>query len=219
MLPIERHGFLEETFFTWSLTPLYGGTNNLLGLYNAPFETTRQTINDRRTRTLLKLGEGVSSAKSVQAFWPLVLNALKDNEFDFPFALLYSILDEVDTDDGSSMSSESSHAMKSCILEGSLGVPDGHRAAPTRLDLKRSRGGFIPALRDAMQTREPKLLNIMDGTLSEALIEGLDWRGFGDPCKLAIVSPIRPTTGENVLGFLVIGEFHCALISTTANSA
>lgn len=127
MLPIERHGFLEETFFTWSLTPLYGGTHNLLGLYNAPFETTRQTINDRRTRTLLKLGEEVSSAKSVQTFWPLVLNALKDNEFDFPFALLYSILDEVDTDDGSSMSSESSHAMKSCILEvriiGGLKLP------------------------------------------------------------------------------------------------
>lgn len=38
MLPIERHGFLEETFFTWSITPLYGGTDKLLGLYNAPFE-------------------------------------------------------------------------------------------------------------------------------------------------------------------------------------
>lgn len=205
MLPIERHGFLEETFFTWSLTPLYGGTDKILGLYNAPFETTRQTINDRRTRTLLKLGEEVSTAKSVATFWPLVLNALKDNEFDFPFALLYSIIDEVDIDDGSSTSSESSHAMKSCILEGSLGVPQGHPAAPTRLDLKRSRGGFIPAFRDAMHTREPKILNIMDGTLSESLIEGLEWRGFGDPCKLAIVSPIRPTTGENVLGFLVIG--------------
>lgn len=100
-----------------------------------------------------------------------------------------------------------------------MGVPEGHPAAPTRLDLKRSRGGFIPAFRDAMQTREPKLLNIMDGTLSEALIEGLDWRGFGDPCKLAIVSPIRPTTGENVLGFLVIGELYCAITSTTSNSA
>ena len=212
MLPIDRYGFLEETFFTWSLTPLYGGTNNLLGLYDAPLETTRQNINDRRTRTLLKLGEEVSSAKSIQAFWPPVLNALRDNEFDFPFALLYSILDEMDTDDSSSISSESSHAMKSCVLEGSLGVPDSHSAAPTRLDLRRSRCGFIPAFRDAMQTREPKVLNIMDGTLSEALIDGLEWRGFGDPCKLAIVSPIRPTTGENVLGFLVIGSSiacHC----------
>jgi hypothetical protein len=128
-----------------------------------------------------------------------------ENEFDFPFALLYSVADE-DTDDGSSMSSESSHAMKSCVLEGVLGVPEGHPAAPTKLDLKRARGGFIPAFRDAMKTLEPKVLNINDGTLSESLIEGLEWRGFGEPCKLAIVSPIRPTTGENVLGFLVLGN-------------
>lgn len=207
MLPIERHGYLEETFFTWSLTPLYGGTNELLGLYNAPFETTRQTINDRRTRTLLRLSEEVALAKSVETFWPLVLNGFKENEFDFPFALLYSIIDDLDTEDGSSMSSGSSHAMKSCVLQGTLGIPEGHAAAPSKLDLKRSRGGFIPAFRDAMQTREPKMLNIVDGTLSESLVEGLEWRGFGDPCKLAIVSPIRPTTSENILGFLVIGEF------------
>jgi PAS domain-containing protein len=205
MLPIERYGFLEETYFTWSLTPLYGGTSNLLGLYNQPFETTRQNITDRRTRTLLKLGEEVALAKSVPDFWTHVLNALKTNELDFPFTLLYSVTDEPDTDDGESISSESSHAMKSCVLEGALGVPEGHAAAPLKLDLKRSRGGFIPSFREAMTTREPKILNIMDGTLSESLIEGLQWRGFGEPCRLAIVCPIRPTTGENVLGFLVIG--------------
>jgi hypothetical protein len=121
MLPINRKGFEEETYFTWSLTPLYGGTNNLLGLYNAPFETTRQKINDRRTRTLLRLGESVALAKSVTSFWVQVLKALEDNEFDFPFALLYSVLDDVDSD-GSSVSSESSQSMKSCVLEGTLGM-------------------------------------------------------------------------------------------------
>lgn len=57
-----------------------------------------------------------------------------------------------------------------------------------------------------MQTREPKLLNIKDGTLSESLMEGFQWCGFHEPCRLAVVCPIRPTTGENVLGFLVVGE-------------
>jgi hypothetical protein len=107
-------------------------------------------------------------------------------EFDFPFALLYSVAEDSEIDECSSMSSESSMAMKSCVLEGTLGVPEGHPAAPTKLDLKRARGGFIPAFRDAMQTREPKMLNILDGTLSESLIEGLEWRGFGQPCKLAV---------------------------------
>lgn len=94
--------------------------------------------------------------------------------------------EDSEIDECSSMSSESSMAMKSCVLEGTLGVPEGHPAAPTKLDLKRARGGFIPAFRDAMQTREPKMLNILDGTLSESLIEGLEWRGFGQPCKLAV---------------------------------
>lgn len=53
----------------------------------------------------------------------------------------------------------------------------------------------------------------MDGTLPESLIDGLEWRGFGEPCKLAVVCPIRPTTAENVLGFLVIGiSMHFPLI-------
>jgi hypothetical protein len=40
MLPIECQGFMEETFYTSNLIPLYGGTDQMLGLYNAPFETT-----------------------------------------------------------------------------------------------------------------------------------------------------------------------------------
>lgn len=193
MLPISRRGFLEETFFTWSLTPLYGGTKQLLGFYNAPFETTRQTVNDRRIRTLLKMGEEVALAKSVSDFWARVLNALKENEFDFPFALLYAVVDEADTDEeGSTTSSDtgSSHIMKTCLLEGSLGVPDNHPSAPLKLDLKRSKGGFVPAFRNALKTREPKLINIMDGSLSESLLHGIQWRGFGEACKTAIVCPM-----------------------------
>lgn len=34
MLPIERNGFLEETFYTWSLTPLFGGTDRVMGFYS-----------------------------------------------------------------------------------------------------------------------------------------------------------------------------------------
>ncbi|RDW80496.1 hypothetical protein BP5796_05194 [Coleophoma crateriformis] len=205
MLPIERYGFLEETFFCWSLVPLYAGEPTLQGLWNQPFETTRSTLNNRRMSTLMTLSEEISLAKTVSSFWQLILKPLEENEFDVPFALLYSVVDDVDVDEGSSISSESSHTMKSCILEGALGVPEGHDAAPTKLDLKRARGGFIPAFRDAMRTREPSLLNIMDGTLKQSLIEGFNWRGFGEPCKQAVVCPIRPTTGENVLGFLVLG--------------
>ncbi|KAG9237820.1 aerobic respiration control sensor protein arcB [Amylocarpus encephaloides] len=204
-LPILRSGFLEEEFYTWSLTPLYGGTSKVIGLYNAPFDVSKSARARRATETLLKLGQATTLAKKVSEIWKQILIALEDNGYDFPFALVYSVSDEVDSmDDGSSASSVSAD-MKSCILEGALGVPEGHVAAPSKIDLKRSAGGFIPSFRDAMRSREPKLLNIKDGSLAESLIEGIEWRGYGERCREAIVCPIRPTNGENVMGFLVIG--------------
>ena len=160
---------MEETFYTWSLNPLYGGTDQILGLYNAPFETTRHTRSARALQTLFKVGQETALAKSVSSFWAQTLKGLEDNVFDFPYALVYSVVDEMEleADDGASISqgSESSAAMKSCVLEGTLGVPEGHSTAAKRLDLKRSRGGFVPSFREAMKTGEPKLLTVADGTL------------------------------------------------------
>jgi hypothetical protein len=91
------------------------------------------------------------------------------------------------------------------VLEGTLGVPQGHRAAVSPLDLKTSDEGFAPYLRESMKTDRPVLLTTEDKTLSSDLIEGLEWRGWGDPCRAAVVCPIHPTTGETILGFLVMG--------------
>jgi PAS domain S-box-containing protein len=210
MLPIERHGFLEETYFTWSFTPLYGGGPNILGFYNAPFETTLQQISSRWMDTLRCVGEETALATSVKEFWKLVLQALNENTWDVPFAVLYSVVDSNEDGDGSTDVSSTSScgtqiSSKSCVFEGSLGVPEGHVAVPPRLDLKRSREGFIPAFREAMRTREPTKIETRNGTLADALLEDFQWRGFGEPCREAVICPIRPTTDENVMGFLVIG--------------
>lgn len=95
--------------------------------------------------------------------------------------------------------------MKSCILEGVIGIPEGHAAAPPKLDLKRSKEGFIPAFREAMRTREATILHRRNGTFPDELTEGIEWRGYGDPCKEAIIIPVRPTNGENISAFLLIG--------------
>ena len=203
-LPIERYGYLEETFFSWSWTPVYGGTKRILGFYNAPFETTYQTISHRRLQTLRQLGEKLAETRSIKHFWQCVLAGLEDNPYEVPFALLYSITD-FDDADTASHSSDSTISLKSCLLEGSIGIPEGHPAAPPKLDLKRSKEGFIPAFREAMRTREPTTLHTRNGSLPEELIEGIQWRGYGDPCKEAVIIPVRPTNGENIFAFLLIG--------------
>lgn len=219
-LPIERYGFVEETFFSWTFTyvrslqtgrimliptrPVYGGTNRIIGFYNAPFETTKQVLSQRRMRTINKVGEHVTLSKTVKQFWRLLLEGLEHNHRDVPFALLYSV-GEGEDEDHSSMSSGSTISLKSCHLEGSIGIPDGHPAAPQQLDLKRSREGFIPSFRTSMRTREPTILHTRDGTLPEELLQGITWRGFGDPCREAIIFPLRPTNGDTVMAFLLLG--------------
>ncbi|KAH6625245.1 hypothetical protein C7974DRAFT_312570 [Boeremia exigua] len=202
--PLERFGYLEETFFSWSITPVYGGTDKILGFYNAPFETTSNTVSSRRMHMLRYLGERLNSTRTVKEFWKRCLEGLELDTIDVPFALLYSIVDNDDTDTASA-SSDSTISLKSCVLEGSIGIPEGHPASPRRLDLKRSQEGFVPAFREAMRTREPTTLQTRDGTLPEALLEGITWRGYGDPCKEAIIFPVRPTNGETVFAFLLIG--------------
>lgn len=184
--------------------PVYGGTNKIVGFYNAPFETTKRVLSQRRMQTINKVGEHVALAQTVKHFWKLLLEGLEHNHRDVPFALLYSV-GEGEDEDNSSISSGSTISLKLCHLEGSIGIPEGHPAAPKQLDLKRSREGFVPSFRTSMRTREPTTLHTRDGTLPEQLLEGITWRGFGDPCSEAIIFPLRPTNGDTVMAFLLLG--------------
>lgn len=195
---MKRSGFLEETYFTWSIVPLIGEDGNVVGLYNPAFELTRRKIAERRMLTLREVGERTAAAKEIKDFWGQVLGGLQYNEYDTPFVLLYSVSEGINSDESSTQS-------KQCSLEGALGVPEGHQAAPPRIDLRSGSEGFGPVFREAMNTDHPVLLETDNGSLSPVLINGIDWRGFGDPCRAAVVCPIQPTTSDSILGFLVLG--------------
>ncbi|TVY49822.1 Hybrid signal transduction histidine kinase K [Lachnellula occidentalis] len=201
---IRRNGYLEESYFSWSIVPLVGEDGSVVGLYNPSFEKTRRKIAERRMLTLREIGDRTALARDLNEFWPQVIKGLEYNEYDIPFAFLYSVTDDFESDQ-SSMQSGSLAAAPSCVLEGTIGLPDGHKASVSPLDLKTSEEGFAPYLRESMKTDRPVLLTTEEGTLSSELIDGLEWRGFGDPCRAAVVCPIHPTTGESILGFLVMG--------------
>lgn len=183
---------------------MVGGDGSVMGLYNPAFEKTRRKIAERRMLTLREIGERTASARDVKAFWAQVMGAFDYNQVDSPFMLLYSVIDEVDSD-ASSMHSSSTFAAKPCHLEGALGVPKGHQCAPEYMELRNGTEGFAPVFREVSHTDKPALVEIGTGDLPESLLHGLDWRGFGDPCTSVVVCPIHPTTGEAVLGFLVLG--------------
>ncbi|CAI6081042.1 unnamed protein product [Clonostachys chloroleuca] len=202
---INRHGFLEETFFSWSIVPLVGADGEVVGLYNPAFENTRRKVTDRRMLTLREVGERTSLATSMKGFWPQVQKGLEYNEYDVPFALLYSLKDDAESE-VSSLHSASLHSTQLC-LEGSIGVTADHPVAVESLDLRSSDEGFAPYMRQCMASGGgAAVLSTEDGTLPADLIEGLDWKGFGDPCRTIIVFPVLPTTvGDSVVGFIVMG--------------
>lgn len=185
---------------------MVGGDGSVMGLYNPAFEKSRRKIAERRMLTLREVGERTAAARDVQGFWEEVLAALECNEFDTPFVLLYSLHGDPESDDSSIHSSLTGlSSMKQCHLEGALGVPLGHPAAPTHVDLQSSEG-FVPILREVLVANKPLVLDsAKEGEIPTHLLEGLDQRGFHDPVRSVVVCPIHPTTGESTLGFLILG--------------
>ena len=201
---MKRNNYLEETYFSWSIIPMVGSEGTVVGLYNPAFEKTRRKIAERRMLTLREVGERTASARDVKAFWAQILESFQFNEYDSPFLMLYSVADETDSD-SSSIHSNSIFGTRHCFLEGALGIPEGHQAAPEQIDLKAGMEGFGPVFREVMKTDKPVLLEVGSRDLPESLLRGLQLRGFGDPVRAVVVCPIHPTTGENILGFLILG--------------
>ena len=199
-----EEGHLEETYFSWSVIPLVGSDGSVVGLYNPAFEKTRRKVAERRMLTLREVGEKTTSARDLKSFWQQCLKGLEYNEHDAPFVLLYSMTDDHDSD-SSSMHSNSNVGVKQCVLEGSLGIPDGHPAAAPVVDIRNGSEYFAGVFREAIKGDRPIFLSVDDGTLDAMFLEGIEWRGFGDPCTSAVCCPVHLTGGESTLGFLVMG--------------
>ncbi|KAF2150646.1 hypothetical protein K461DRAFT_229577 [Myriangium duriaei CBS 260.36] len=200
---MKRNGFLEETYFSWSIIPLVGSDGAVVGLYNPCFEKTRRKIAERRMLTLREIGERTATARDLRGFWEQVISALEANEYDTPVVLLYSVSDDSDSDSSSIHSVTMTGAMM-CHLEGTLGVPADHPSAPATIDLRSSTDGFAQIFQQVLKTDKPVLLDV-EGDLPPKLLDGLESRGFGDEVRAIVVCPIHPTTGESTLGFLILG--------------
>ncbi|KAK0747764.1 hypothetical protein B0T21DRAFT_379752 [Apiosordaria backusii] len=203
---ITRHGFLEETFFNWAIIPLVGSDGTVVALYNPAFENTRRKISERRMLTLREVGVKTSQARDVKGFWKQLQKGLEYNEYDVPFALIYSVSEDSESE-GGSMASGSLNHPPLINLEGSIGVPEGHPCAVPSINLLSSDEGFAHYMRESMaDPSTPIILSLEDGTFPVELIQGLEWKGFGDPCTTIVVFPVHPTTsGDAVVGFIVLG--------------
>jgi PAS domain S-box-containing protein len=92
-LIMERNGFPEETYFTFSYSPIYDETGGVGGMFCACTETTEAVLGERRLRTLNELSAAAAGAqaRTVAETEALCLKALDGSRSDVPFALFYRI--------------------------------------------------------------------------------------------------------------------------------
>jgi PAS domain-containing protein len=200
-----RNGFLEEAFFSFQFIPVLDSSGHVAGCYQPFVETTRNQLLERRVTSLVEIGSRTAKARDLKAYWDLVIGTIASNDRDAPFALLYAA-EEFSAQTMSSVSSPGiAHEINEFVLKGSIGVEAGHSIAPPTIDLKNDNNVFKSYLDRSVKTKTPVIVNFSDMQLPEGTLEGIDWKGFGDPCRSFIVCPIQPTTSEQVQGFLILG--------------
>jgi hypothetical protein len=149
-----RHGFLEETYFSWKFVPIIGSEGWVVGSHATVVEVTREVISDRRLSTVRPLSRQLSEATTINALWGDIIRGLEDAEKDIPLALLYSAPATLpETSRGASPSSAPrSPASLTCILEASFGIPKGHPLAPARLNAESDPACILPYFEKAVKT-------------------------------------------------------------------
>lgn len=94
---LNRHGYIEETYFDVSYDPVRDESGSVGGVFCIVSETTGRVLGDRRLQTLSLLSSETAQAKTVEGACLSAIQALATNSHDIPFAMLY----QVEADGGS----------------------------------------------------------------------------------------------------------------------
>ncbi|MGC4892351.1 SpoIIE family protein phosphatase [Micromonospora sp. DT31] len=116
LLFLERAGYREETYHTFSYSPLHDDDGGLVGMLCVVSEDTERVIGERRMATLRDLGSDPSVIRTEQETLAFVSRQLGRNPRDLPFTLTYLF------DDGGA-----------ARLVAATGLDTGHPAAPATL--------------------------------------------------------------------------------------
>lgn len=107
LLFLERTGFKEETYHTFSYSPIPDDEEGVGGLFCAVAEVTEEVLGTRRLATLKELSDSNSKARTQKEVCNISCEVLAHNPNDIPFVFLY-LIDEAGN----------------AILKGTAGIPE-----------------------------------------------------------------------------------------------
>ncbi len=171
LLLLERHGYAEECYFTFSYSPIRDESGGIGGIFTPVQETTGRVIGERRTRTLMDLASRrsalvVSKAKSAEDACRSACEALAANPYDLPFACLYLF----------------DHTHHEARLAGVAGIERGASITPETVSLS---GGAFPWFSSVIESRTTQVIEDLPVQFA-----GLPEGAWGIQARSAVAVPI-----------------------------
>ncbi len=181
LLIMERNGYPEETYYTFSYSPVPGDEGGTGGILCANTDGTQRIVGERQLALLRELAARTVDARTFDQACSLSAQCLATNPWDLPFALIYL----VDTD------------KRRVFLAGTCGIERGHPAAPETASLdEESAWPFAEVIRTHKLCRVPVL-----GATFGALPRG----AWPLPPQQAVAVPIAPSGQTGRAGVLIAG--------------
>ena len=120
LLFLERSGFPEETYHTFSYSPLLNDEGRISGMLCVVTEETDRLIGERRVQTLREVSSALASTKTLEEVVGEFSERLSLNKKDLPFTLTYLFADSGDALLAASSGIARDHPLASgCIKQGS----------------------------------------------------------------------------------------------------
>ncbi len=182
LLIMERNGYPEETYYTYSYSPIPNDDGTVGGIFCANSEDTQRVIGERQLALLKDLAAEAAHARNWREACAQSACALERNPHDLPFAMIYIA-------DRDALSAE---------LAGASGIAPGHPAAPETIAVN----GESPwPIGEVLQSQSVRVVPNL-GSHFGADIPAGPWP---NPPTHAALIPVLPTGDTGRAGVFVVG--------------
>ncbi len=186
LLFLQRQNFREETYHTFSYSPISNDQGEIGGMLCVVTEDTERTIGERRLRTLRELAARTSDeSKSVDEACQTAARTLAENPYDIPFALTYLFVN---------------HSPR-LRLTGMTGLSEGSPAAPSLVEIiQASTDPSMWPFSSVLETGRPEIVANLEDRFG-----ALNCGAWAEPTRQAVVLPLAKPGQTRLGGFLIAG--------------
>jgi PAS domain S-box-containing protein len=213
LLFLERSGFAEETYHTFSYSPVYDDQSRIAGMLCVVTEVTQRVIGERRLRALRDLAARAAGVETVQQACDRLIGVLRGNAFDVPFACLYLLEEGAEGARLAACTGEVPELLRPSRLEGSCPEP-----WPLAQVIAHNEARIVPLQSSGESIPSP----FRGSPVSRALVLPVQGQG-SSTCVALLVAGISPRRAldEDYRGFfqLIAGQFAAALADAQAYEA